>query len=214
MGTDRGMPGAGRGTAPALLRSEADRSASLRRRFARAAALAFTAATILVGVAQPAWAETEAPRPASLSVQQALSHLVNEPGATGASEAVMKVDEALQATDQSGVDLAELRQAKTALQRGDSARAMPLLQHSIAGALAAAKPAVGEETGTTVVAAPYAGEGPLTATQWILLGLFVLVAAVGSGLAVLLRPRENLDDLRRDILAARAAHRVLPTPTD
>lgn len=63
------------------------------------------------------------------------------------------------------------------------------------------KPAVGEETGTSVMAAPYSSSG-LDGTGWVFLVLSAIVAIGGTILASWLRPPEGLRDLSRDILGA------------
>jgi hypothetical protein len=137
-------------------------------------------------------------------VQQAISYLVNQPGATGTAQALVRVDNALAAKDQDGVDVATLQQAKVDLKSGNADTARPLLQKSISEATAALKPATGEETGTTTVVPPFHGTVALSGTNWLLLILSMLVAVGGAILVYLLRPKENLRALTADILAARA----------
>jgi hypothetical protein len=160
--------------------------------------------------AGPAWADGGDPLDEGyVIVQQALSYLVNDASAAGTTEALMngttealmKVDEALAADDQDGVDVAVLREAKTALQAGDTAAGRELLQESITAAVTALAPATGEETGTTIVLGPLSDRAPFSITKWILLASSLVVAAVGVWLATLFRPRESLKELSRDILA-------------
>jgi hypothetical protein len=70
-------------------------------------------------------------------VQQAISYLVDEPGPKGTSEALARVDNALTAQDQDGVDIPVLVQAKADLKAGNADRARPLLQDSIRAAIEA-----------------------------------------------------------------------------
>ncbi len=144
-----------------------------------------------------------------LIVQQALGYLANEPGENGTTGALMKIDEALAVTDQEGVAVPQLQQAKTALEAGKRDDGRALLQGSITEALAAQKPATGEETGTTVMADPVSGRGPLTGGDWALLGLSLLVALAGLTLAVVLRPHQSLGDLRK-LLSPRALAKTTP----
>jgi len=151
---------------------------------------------------QPAWAHGgDSSAEGYVMVQQALSYLVNDPSPTGTAIALTKVDEVLAAEDQDGVDVAEVLQAKASLTAGDTQSGRDLLQESITAAVAEFKPAVGVETGTSTVMAPFA-QGPLAVTNWVFLILSVLVAIGGIVLAVRFRPHESLRDLRRDILGA------------
>ncbi|MBN9151131.1 MAG: hypothetical protein KF739_00825 [Cryobacterium sp.] len=164
----------------------------------------FSLVLALLGVSvvgPPAWAHGgDGVTEGYVIVQQALSYLVNDTSPAGTMKALEKVDEVLIAEDQDGVDVAEVEQAKTALSAGDTKTAQTLLQGSITEAVAALKPAVGEETGTTTMLAPYA-QGPLTGTDWAFLVLSVLAAVGGTILAMWLRPRQGLRELRHDILA-------------
>ncbi|WP_354568584.1 hypothetical protein [Glaciihabitans sp. UYNi722] len=137
-------------------------------------------------------------------VQQAISYLVNQPGATGTAQALVRVDNALAAKDQDGVDVATVQQAKMDLKAGNVDAARPLLQDSISAATAALKPATGEETGTKTVVPPFQGTVSLSGMDWVLLILSMLAAVGGAVLVYLLRPKENLRALTGDILAARA----------
>lgn len=135
-------------------------------------------------------------------VQQALSYLVTDSTPAGTAQALMKVDEVLAAKDQDGVAVAEIKQAKADLINGDTKSGRVILQGSIKEAIAALKPAVGEETGTTIVVAPFVPPSTLTGTAWVFLAFSVLVAIGGTVLAIRFRPQEDMRDLRRDILGA------------
>lgn len=174
-----------------------------RRRFAGRALVGFVAVFLSVTlVGQPAWAHGgQSATEGYVMVQQALSYLVNDSSPTGTANALGKVDEALAAADQDGVNVAEVQQAKSALSAGDTAAARKLLQTSISDAVAALKPAVGEETGTSIMLPPFT-QGPISVTGWVFLLLSALVAIGGAILAMLFRPREGMRQLRRDILAA------------
>lgn len=132
-----------------------------------------------------------------LLVQQALAYLADDPSSDGMDLAMEKVDDTLAAEDQDGVDVAEVRQAKDALEAGDMAQAQPLLQHSIRQALAELPPATGEETGTTVVVAAQPGRGDLSAQDWAFLIASVLLLVAGVVLAYRFRPADNVGGLRR-----------------
>ncbi|TDW28884.1 hypothetical protein EDD25_0543 [Cryobacterium psychrophilum] len=136
-------------------------------------------------------------------VQQALTYLVNEPGQSGTTEALMKIDAVLTAEDQDGVDVATVTEAKAALQAGDAAAARVLLQDSITEAVNALQRAVAQQTGTKIVLEPFPSRGPLTVTEWMILALSALVLAVGFVLAVRFRPSEGLRELGRDISGAK-----------
>ncbi len=110
-----------------------------------------------------------------------------------------KVNDALATTDQSGVDVAEVEQAKTALSADQVVQARSLLQHSILAATASLAPAVGEQTGTTVVQLPLAGRGALDAGQWTLAVISLLMIVAGVVVAWWFRPQDNLRQLRRQL---------------
>ena len=130
-------------------------------------------------------------------VQQALGHLAHDSSHVGVEAAMEKVDDALATKDQAGVDVAEVRMAKTALQADQVAAARALLQHSITAATSQLVPAVGEETGTAVVGLPLPGRGTLAAADWALGSLSLVTILAGIGLAVWFRPVDNLRRLRR-----------------
>ncbi|TFD81227.1 hypothetical protein E3T54_02175 [Cryobacterium sp. Sr8] len=144
-------------------------------------------------------------------VQQALGHLFHDTGPVGTAGALMEIDELLNAEDQHGVAVDEVRQAKTALEGGKIAEARTQLQGSIAAAVAALKPARGDETGTTVVLGPLPPRGPPTGWDWALLLLASLAALVGTVLAILFRPRDSLRELRQTLSPHRATS---PSPSE
>lgn len=144
-------------------------------------------------------------------VLQALSFLVNDPGPDGTAQALAMVGDALEAEDQDGVDVLMLEQAAASLRAGSTEEAQTLLQGSISEAVDSLEPAVGDETGTTVMLAPLPPRGALSVTDWVFLGLSVLAAAVGIVLAVLFRPTESLRELGHDISAARDRATVAST---
>jgi hypothetical protein len=132
-----------------------------------------------------------------LLVQQALGHLAHDTSMTGIDLAMEKVDDALAADDQDGVAVAEVEQAKEALDAGRVGSARLLLQGSIKQALAELGPATGEQTGTTVVSPALAGRGDLTGRDWGFLAGSLVLVVVGIGLAVRFRPADTVGELRR-----------------
>ena len=182
-----------------------DRRRNWSDKFGRRSLLGFLMVFLsLTMVGQPAWAHGgQSPTEGYVMVQQALSYLVTDPSPAGTAQALTKVNDALAAKDQDGVAVAEVKQAKADLMNGDTNSGRALLQGSIKEAIAALKPAVGEETGTTIVVAPFVPPATLTVTAWVFLALSVLVAIGGTILAIRFRPSEGMRDLRRDILGAK-----------
>lgn len=142
-----------------------------------------------------------------LFVQQALAHLVHEPG--DLDPVLEKVDAALAAADQDGVSVPDLQQAKDALQAGNSARGRTLLQESITVALSTLRPATGDETGTAVVLDPLPPRGGLTGADVGLLSVSMLVLLTGLVLAYAFRPPENVRELRL-LLSSKHRRQDLP----
>jgi hypothetical protein len=165
----------------------------------------FVAVASLVMVGGPAWAHGgQSATEGYVMVQQAISYLVNQPGPTGTAQALARVNNALAAKDQDGVDVATLTKGKAELTAGNADTARSVLQKSISEATAALKPATGEETGTTTVVPPFQGTFSPSGANWFLLILSILAAVGGAILVWVLRPKENLKALTDDILAARA----------
>jgi len=161
------------------------------------AALLLACFFLVAGVIAPSSASADTGNPSSegyLLVQQALGHLVHDPGNLG--PVLEKVDAALAAPDQDGVSLAELEQAKAALQNGSTAQGRALLQESITVALSTLKPATGDQTGTTVVLEPLPPRGGLTGADWGVLALSILALLTGLLLAYVFRPHEDVRELR------------------
>jgi hypothetical protein len=130
-------------------------------------------------------------------VQQALGHLAHDSSHLGIEAAMEKVDDALAATDQAGVDVVELKSAKAALEADQVLAARELLQHSISVATSHLMPAVGEETGTALVGLPLEGRRSLATADWALVILSLFMVLAGVALAVRFRPVDNLRVLRR-----------------
>ena len=137
-------------------------------------------------------------------VQQALGHLAHDTSGLGIELATEKIDDALATADRDGVDVNELQRAKTALEAGQVSQGVALLQRSIAAAVSQLPPAVGEETGTKIVLSPLPGRSGLTGTDGLLLAVSVLLLLLGVGLAWYFRPRDNIAELRRKLVAAAA----------
>ena len=132
-----------------------------------------------------------------LLVQQALGHLAHDTTSDGIEIAMEKTDDALSTKDQEGVDVPELQKAMAALQAGQVEQGRAFLQHSISGAVSQLKPAIGEDTGTTLVLSPLPGRGSLTGGEWGCLVVSMLLLLLGVGLAWRFRPQDNVHELRR-----------------
>ena len=164
--------------------------------------LLLTTALLFGGLlsASPAWAHgNDETMEGYLLVQQALGHLAHATGSEGIMPAMEKIDDALKAEDQEGVDVAELQQAKSALEAGQITQGRTLLQHSISQAISRFKPATGEQTGTTVVLNPLPGRGGLTNTDWGFLIVSIVLLLLGLTLAWFFRPPENIHELRQKL---------------
>jgi hypothetical protein len=142
---------------------------------------------------------------ASLLVLQAIGILTNKPGAM--DDITDKVNDALDAPDKQGVDMAQVQAAKDALDKGDMDQAKALLVKSL-GSNPPMTGAKGEETGTTVVHDPLNPRGHLTGGDWVLLAISVLVLAAGVWLSLRYRPPQTIRALRRQLGAPPAG----PTP--
>lgn len=129
-------------------------------------------------------------------VQQALAHLAHGTGHEAVDDAMEKVDDAIQAEDQEGVDVAEVQQGMTALEAGRIDEARTLLQDSIADAFVGRPLATGYETGTTAVPPRLDGRGSLGSGDWLVLGLCASVTGIGVWLSTRFRPHESVSALR------------------
>ena len=148
--------------------------------------------------ASPAWAhagsgETEV---GYILVQQALGHLAHDKTSNGMDSAMEKIGDVLKTKDQAGVNIAEVQQAKTALEAGQAVQAQALLQHSITEAVSKLMPATGEETGTKVVLDGLPGRGALGGAGWALLAASLLFLVLGGGLAYRFKPADTVGQLR------------------
>jgi hypothetical protein len=130
-----------------------------------------------------------------LLVQGALGYLAHE-GARASDIAMEKIDASLAASDQAGVDVNLVRQAKATLQAGDVATTQELLQKSIATAVSNLPRAVGEDTGTSTVPSDLPGRGPLSTLDWTLLALSVLLVLGGAAGALRSRPHDSIRSLQ------------------
>lgn len=148
----------------------------------------------------PVWAHGAGEsKVAYMLVQQALGHLAHQVGKEGVMPAIEKIDDALRATDQMGVNVAELKQAKMELMAGNVAQGRALLQHSIIEALSQLPPPTGEQTGTKTVLDPLPGRGNLTRTDFAFLIVSILMIFLGVGLSWRFRPTENIHELRQKL---------------
>jgi len=148
--------------------------------------------------ATPAWAhagsgETEV---GYILVQQALGHLAHDKTSNGVDASMEKIGDVMKTKDQAGVNMAEVQQAKTALEAGQVVQGQALLQHSITEAVSKLMPATGEETGTKVVSDPLPGRGALGGTGWAFLAASLLFLVLGGGLAYRFKPAETVSQLR------------------
>ena len=139
-------------------------------------------------------------------IQQALGHLAHDGGHVGMNAAMEKVNDALAAKDHDGVDVAEVRQAKQALDAEQIDQARTLLQASIKAALAELPPATGEQTGTKLVLTPMPGHDGLAGRDWVFLGASAALLLIGFGLAGWYRPADTIGDLRRLLVGPTARH--------
>lgn len=147
--------------------------------------------------ASPAWAdepgETEV---GYLLVQQALGHLAHDKTKSGVEFSMEKIADVLKTKDNAGVNIAEVQQANAALEAGQVVQGQALLQRSITEAMSKLAPAVGEETGTKVVADPLPGRGALGGTGLLFLAASLLLLLLGGGLAYRFKPMNSVGQLR------------------
>ena len=148
--------------------------------------------------ASPAWAdepgETEV---GYLLVQQALGHLAHDKTKSGVEFSMEKIEDALKTKDNAGVNLAEVQQAKAALEAGQVPQGQALLQRSITEAMSKLAPATGEQTGTKAVPDSLPGRGALTGLGWAFLAASLFFVFLGGGLAYRYRPADSIDQLRQ-----------------
>jgi hypothetical protein len=148
----------------------------------------------------PAWAHGSGETEVGYQlVLQALGHLAHQSDTQGVMPAMEKIDDALRTTEQQGVDVAELKQAKMELMAGNVAQGRALLQHSITQALSQLPPPTGEDTGTKIVLDALPGRGALTATDWGFLIVSILLLLFGVGMSWRFRPTENIRELRQKL---------------
>jgi hypothetical protein len=184
-------------------------SHTIGRRRTRSLVLLFSSVLMFVGVLFVPPVSADEPGETTvgyLLVQQALGHLLHDSSEEGVMVAMEKIDDALATDDQEGVDLAQLEQAQAALEAGMVQESQDLLQASIGEALGDVQPAVGEETGTTIVMASLPGRGGLAGGDWVLILASVLLVFVGVALAWLFRPQDNIHELRQSLGAPRPTH--------
>ena len=131
-----------------------------------------------------------------LLVQQALGHLAHDKTSSGVELSMEKIADVLKTQDNAGVNIAEVQQAKAALEAGQVVQGQALLQRSITEAMSKLAPATGEETGTKVVADPLPGRGALGGTGLLFLAGSVLLLLLGGGLAYRFKPADTVGQLR------------------
>jgi hypothetical protein len=190
-----------------LLRSTPGRTRPSVRRLRQ---LLIVVAMVLIGTsaaATPASAHgTDESKEGYVLVQQALGHLAHDGGHVGMDAAMEKVNDALAAKDHDGVDVAEVQQAKQALDAEQVDVARTLLQDSIKAALAELPTATGEQTGTTLVLTPMSGHDGLAGRDWFFLGASTALLLIGFALAGRYRPADTVGDLRRLLVGPTARH--------
>lgn len=158
-------------------------------------ALAFL---VMFALAMPASADGEGETTEGyLLVQQALGHLAHDTSHEGMTLAMEKIEDALATEDQEGVDVAEVEQAKTALEAEQIDTARTLLQASITQALTKLPPATGGETGTTVIEPALDTRDGMSGTDWLFIGISMLALLAGVLLAFRFRPADTVGELRR-----------------
>ncbi|MCA0296083.1 MAG: hypothetical protein LCH96_12400 [Actinobacteria bacterium] len=129
--------------------------------------------------------------------QQALGHLAHDTSAAGIEVAMEKVDDALETSDNAGVDIAKVQQARAALEANQVTRAQELLAQAISAAVAALPPATGMSTGTRTIEPELAGRPDAPAPSWILAIASLALLLGGSYLAYRYRPADTPAQLRR-----------------
>ncbi len=174
-------------------------------RRARVVAVALSAAA-LIALPSAAWADSEGETTQGyVLVQQALGYLAHE-GTAGVEMAMDKVKDALATTDQKGVDVALVQEAKGALDQGDVAAAQAELQSSITVAVKGLAPAVGVDTGTTVVPSDLPGRGALSGLDKTFLAISILLVLVGAAIAARFRPADSVRVLRARLAGPAPVH--------
>lgn len=133
-------------------------------------------------------------------VSQALGLIANRQPTMVVKE---KIDDAIKAPVQAGVNRSLIMQAMGALDRGDVGTTRTLLERAMTaqpGAPPTAAPVVGEETGTTIVLDELSTRGDLQIGQWALLAGSLIVLVLGVVLAVRYRPPQSVRRLRRQLV--------------
>lgn len=121
-------------------------------------------------------------------VTQALGLIANRQTTMAVEE---RIDDALKAPDQAGVDRRLVERAMGALNRGDVGTTRTLLERAVSaqpGSPPTAAPVIGEGTGTTIVLDELSTRGDLHVGQWALLAGSLIVLVLGVVLTVHYRP--------------------------
>ena len=130
-------------------------------------------------------------------IRQAIAHIVHDPNDTMA--AAEKIDDALHATNNDGVDMDLVVQAQQALTRGDAHQARALLERSIGARshlddsdplpIRQVSPlATGADTGIDVVTDPLPPDRDTSGSDWVTLAGLFLLGTLGVYLAERFRP--------------------------
>lgn len=135
---------------------------------------------------------------AKLLVQQAIAYLVNKPGDT--MDVKDKINDALEAPDQSGTDLEDVKMAMDDLDAGN----MMQVRHDLMAAIGARPMMAGEEpvpidhappaltgadTGNLVALDKLPGRHGLRTRDWVALGFSIAAILIGGAVSFRLRPR-------------------------
>ncbi|WBP85105.1 hypothetical protein [Kitasatospora cathayae] len=164
-------------------------------------ALVAAVVTSLSAPAGSAWAHGTESDQAAVLVEQALALIANEAGADRVAE---RIHDAAEAPDQMGVDAAKVKSALELTERPDAgaaelAQARGLLLDAVGGQLPSrptAGPAVGTETGTSVILDEFRpGRGIRNGGDVALLVISVAVLGVGLFLVRRWRPPHTIRQL-------------------
>ncbi len=167
-----------------------------RRAAARRAATGVAACVLILLPAAPALAHDEGESTQSrVLALAALTYLANRPA--GFEDVVKdKLHDAADASDTDGVDLTQVAAAQQAFDNGDLAATRTLLQKAVQPLTT---PVTGEETGTTVMLDPAAGQVSLGGLDGVLAGLSVLAVIAGGVAAVRTRPTDSIQGLKAQL---------------
>jgi hypothetical protein len=178
---------------------------SMKHRLRVSAVLAVLLLAVVPGTA---WAHgPEETNSAYDLVREAITLIVNTPD--DMDSITDKINDAIEATDSSNVQIPLVQQAKQAAEGGDMHQVRTLLEQSIGARVhteaaepvpigqpapapaptPAAAPATDADKGKVAVLDPMPGRGELSGGDWVMLAISILVGLVGIALSLRLRPR-------------------------